>query len=223
MSTDLDPERDLVARCTAKQPGAWSDFVDRYVGLVYHIIEHSAHARDIEFGESQKRDLCEDVFEWLLADDMAALRDFSWESNFVTWLGVVGRRRVIHRMIERGAAEKLGHVDAGGEASIALPAEADEDVEEAELIDPGEPVVDAPRPEADPPEEPAPDVDRLLDGLDWEASQVVRRHVVEGKTPEEIAHTLGLGPDRVVEILAQVEQRRAQSADENASDESAGS
>ena len=41
--TNLD--RELLRRCLAKQPGAWNDFVDRFLGLIYHVVQHTAHLR----------------------------------------------------------------------------------------------------------------------------------------------------------------------------------
>src|SRR5262245_4374492 len=38
-------DRDLLRRCLDHQPGAWNDFVDRYLGLIYHVIHHTAHSR----------------------------------------------------------------------------------------------------------------------------------------------------------------------------------
>ena len=72
MSIDPTPERNLLARCVARRPGAWSDFVDRYVGLIYHVIQHCARARDMTLTETRQRELCQDIFAWLLADDMQA-------------------------------------------------------------------------------------------------------------------------------------------------------
>src|SRR6202042_1711828 len=40
-----DLDRNLIDRCLRKEPGAWNDFVDRYMGLIYHVIHHAAHAR----------------------------------------------------------------------------------------------------------------------------------------------------------------------------------
>ena len=40
---DIDSK--LIDRCLTKEPGAWNDFVDRYMGLIYHVIQHVAYAR----------------------------------------------------------------------------------------------------------------------------------------------------------------------------------
>src|SRR5205807_1713833 len=34
--TPLD--RDLLKRCLNHEPGSWNDFVDRFLGLIYHVI-----------------------------------------------------------------------------------------------------------------------------------------------------------------------------------------
>ncbi len=38
-------DRDLLQRCLAKQPGAWNDFVDRYLSLIYHAVHYTAVER----------------------------------------------------------------------------------------------------------------------------------------------------------------------------------
>ena len=42
-----DIDRQLIDRCLRKEPGAWNDFVDRYMGLIYHVIHHVSHARSM--------------------------------------------------------------------------------------------------------------------------------------------------------------------------------
>ncbi len=37
-----DIDRKLIDRCLRKEPGAWNDFVDRYMGLIYHVIQHAS-------------------------------------------------------------------------------------------------------------------------------------------------------------------------------------
>ena len=43
----LDSDRNLVERCLERRPLAWEEFVDRFMGLVVHVVNHSAHARSI--------------------------------------------------------------------------------------------------------------------------------------------------------------------------------
>ena len=34
----LARDRELIRRCLHHEPGAWNDFVDRFLGLVYHVV-----------------------------------------------------------------------------------------------------------------------------------------------------------------------------------------
>jgi len=38
--TEID--RNLLKRCLAEEPGAWKDFVDRFMGLFVHVVTHTA-------------------------------------------------------------------------------------------------------------------------------------------------------------------------------------
>ena len=40
-------DRNLLERCIQKKPRAWEDFVDRFMGLVLHVINHTAQARSV--------------------------------------------------------------------------------------------------------------------------------------------------------------------------------
>ena len=37
-------DRNLLRQCLGHEPGAWNDFIDRYLGLIYHVIQHTAHS-----------------------------------------------------------------------------------------------------------------------------------------------------------------------------------
>ena len=50
-----DIDRKLIDRCLRKEPGAWNDFVDRYMGLIYHVIQHVAYARSRVFPPKTSR------------------------------------------------------------------------------------------------------------------------------------------------------------------------
>ena len=40
-------DRKLLDRCLKDEPRAWEDFVDRYMGLAIHVINHTAQCRSI--------------------------------------------------------------------------------------------------------------------------------------------------------------------------------
>ena len=56
-------DRQLLDRCLSHEPKAWNDFVDRYMGLIYHVIHHVAHARKpMPLSEADVEDVAADIF-----------------------------------------------------------------------------------------------------------------------------------------------------------------
>lgn len=103
-------DKNLLKRCLAEEPGAWKDFVDRFIGLFTHVIHHTAHARSVRISDSDVDDLLSEVFLVLLANDYRVLRNFRGNSSLATYLTVISRRVVVKKMVERRMAEALGHV-----------------------------------------------------------------------------------------------------------------
>ena len=56
-----DIDRQLIDRCLGKEPGAWNDFVDRYMGLIYHVIQHVAYARSRLLSSEDVEDIAADL------------------------------------------------------------------------------------------------------------------------------------------------------------------
>src|SRR5215813_5707558 len=72
--TNLD--RDLLKRCLSHQPGSWCEFVDRFLGLIYHVIHHTAHLRSTPLTPEDVEDLAAEVLLQIVAADYAVLRQF---------------------------------------------------------------------------------------------------------------------------------------------------
>src|SRR5215468_8290297 len=85
--TSLD--RELLRRCLAHQPGAWNDFVDRFLGLIYHVIHHTAHLRSAPLRPEDTEDLAAEVLLQIVANDYAVLRQFKGNSSLATYLAVI--------------------------------------------------------------------------------------------------------------------------------------
>ncbi len=111
--TEID--RTLLKRCLAEEPGAWKDFVDRFIGLFIHVINHVGHSRSVRLTSDDVDDLCAEVFVALLADDFAILRRFRGKSSLATYLTVIARR-VVAAADGRGtgACERSSVVDRAG-------------------------------------------------------------------------------------------------------------
>ncbi len=179
-------DRNLVQRCLAHKPRAWEDFVDRFLGLVVHVINHSAQSRSIRLTTQDSEDLAAEVFLAIVQDDHAVLRRFRGESSLATYLTVVARRVVVRELLKRRAPSRLGdHADEAAEA------EAKTDV--VDRISNRD------------------EVQRLLNGLQGEEADVVRMYHLEGKSYQEISSNTGMPENSVGPTLsrARAKMRRA--------------
>ncbi|MBO7680168.1 MAG: hypothetical protein J6S75_10915 [Thermoguttaceae bacterium] len=85
----------LLNRCLRSAPNAWEDFVDRFMGLVLHVIDQTMAVRRLTLTSSERVDLCEAVFRALRYNNCELLRDFDQKSLLSTWLVVMTRRLVV--------------------------------------------------------------------------------------------------------------------------------
>src|SRR5215468_7241729 len=111
-------DRDLLRRCLSRQSGAWNDFVDRFLGLIYHVVQHTAHLRSVPIGPEDTEDLAAEVLLQIVANDYAVLKQFRGQSSLSTYLTVIARRICVRELTKKIAARD------------AQPAPAEEDREE---------------------------------------------------------------------------------------------
>ena len=95
--SDLDSE--LLARCLGKKQRGWEDFVDRFLGLVLHVIDHTALTREVHLGRDDRDTLCEKVFMAIAHDDFRLLRHYQGRSSLTTYLTTVVRRVVVRILL----------------------------------------------------------------------------------------------------------------------------
>lgn len=181
--TEID--RNLLKRCLAEEPGAWKDFVDRFLGLFIHVVQHTAHVRSVQLTQEDVDDLCADVFVTLLADKYAVLRNFRGMSSLATYLTVISRRVIVCEMTRRRMAEAMGHVQAH-QASLeqAHAGQTDhmrvEDQEEVRI---------------------------MLDSLPFPDSEVVRQFHIEGRSYHEISRSLNIAENSIGSILSRAREK----------------
>ncbi|MEO1617919.1 MAG: sigma-70 family RNA polymerase sigma factor [Planctomycetota bacterium] len=102
-----DIDRILLQRCLDGAPRAWQDFVERFLGLVIHVANHTAHARAVHLDEATRDDLVAEVFLTLLASDRVVLRRFRRDSSLATYLTVIARRVIARRLIDHAFQRRL--------------------------------------------------------------------------------------------------------------------
>jgi RNA polymerase sigma-70 factor (ECF subfamily) len=170
-------DRQLLERCLESAPGAWQDFVDRFLGLVVHVANHTARSRGVQIDESTRDDLVADVFLVLIANDYSVLRRFRRNCSLATYLTVVARRVVVRRLVKMARpAAQAGAVDPIQDALIAR-------IENRE------------------------EVQRLLTRLDPREANVVRMYHLEGKSYEEIGRAVGLSVNSIGPVLSRARDK----------------
>jgi RNA polymerase sigma-70 factor (ECF subfamily) len=186
-----DIDRSLLDRCLNGKPGAWKEFVDRFMGLVVHVINHAAQCRSINLSAAEREDYAAEVFLAIVDNDLAVLRHFRGKSALATYLTVVARRVVVRKMADARAAMPLGEMVAH--------AAADDLDHEQRISDRDE-------------------VERLLGELHGSEATVVRMYHLEGKSYQEISHTVGMPINSVGPTLtrARARLRRRAGADQAA-------
>ncbi len=187
--TEID--RNLLNRCLERESGAWKDFVDRFIGLFIHVINHTAHARSVKVTGDDIDDLCADVFVTILGDEMAVLRRFRGKCSLATYLTVVARRIVVREIARRRTAEAMGHVEA--HQSSLDQASASSNYEMKRLDDSDE-------------------VGRMLEGLSERDASIVRLYHLEGRSYREIGEKLNVPENSVGPTLSRAREQLREKA-----------
>ena len=181
-------DRNLLGRCLARKPRAWEDFVDRFAGLVVHVVNHSAQCRSLRLGAEDREDLAAHVFLTIVRDDLAVLRHFRGESSLATYLTVIARRAVVAELLKQKSPSRL---DNHGEPA-AVSDQAEQRLADREQVE------------------------RMLAELDSSEAKVVRMYHLEGKTYQEISSAVGMPENSVGPTLSRARQKMRLRAEENA-------
>jgi RNA polymerase sigma-70 factor (ECF subfamily) len=182
-------DRNLLDRCLQRKSRAWEDFVDRFMGLIVHVVKHTAQARSIRLTPEDRDDLCAEVLLNVIKDDFAILRHFRGRSSLATYLTVVARRIVVKKLMQRKVMAPLGEGTAQQSAGKALDAQPQP---EQRISDREE-------------------VERLLEGLGDGESQIVRMYHLEGKSYQEISRAVGVSENSIGPILSRARTKMRRS------------
>ena len=176
--TDVD--RELIQRLLAKKAGAWNDFVDRYLSLIYHAIHHTAHLRSARLTPEDVEDIASEVLVQLITADYKALREFKGTASLSTYLTVIARRICVHEITRR---QSVREAIRKGDVRPAAADEADD-------------------PAAAKAMEKLEDVEALLRQLKGREREVVRLFYMEGHTYEEISTELDIPVNSIGAVLS---------------------
>jgi RNA polymerase sigma-70 factor (ECF subfamily) len=186
MRTDVSSLQDdnkLIQRCLSHQPGAWNDFVDTYLNLIYRVIHHTAHLRGLTLRPEDVEDIASDVLLQIVANNYSALRQFQGRSSLATYLTVICRRSCIHLLARKYGTSAVFQ-------SMPLSAEAAEETDqEHHDTDVLELVHD------------------LLTSFPRKVREVVRLHYLVGLSYEEISSQLGIPVNSIGPLLSRARQK----------------
>jgi len=182
----VETDRQILDRCLQREPGAWEDFVDRFLGVFIHVISHSAHSRSIKISQADIEDLCSEVFVTLLKNEFAVLRHFKGHSSLASYLVVVARRIVVKSLVKRKQLEAMGHVDAHQSALSAGGVDHVQQIADSE------------------------EVRELLSNLPASEANIVRLYHLESKTYREISNILGIPENSVGPTLHRAREKMKQ-------------
>lgn len=175
-------DRELLRDCLAKAPGAWENLTDRFLGLVIHIVTHTAIARNTALSAELRDDLVADVFLAWIDKDFAILRRFRGQSSLATYLAVVSRRVVLRRFSQLRIPQS--HLSIHSLPSEPKQPETNsytrEDIEHLEAS---------------------------IDKLSQHESQAVRMFHLEGKSYSEIGSHIGIPENSVGPFLSRAREK----------------
>lgn len=176
-------DRTLLQRCLDQEPNAWREFVDRFLGLVIHVVNHTAQSRSAPLTLADREDLASEVFCTMLEDDYAVLRRFRGDASLSTYLTVISRRIVVRELLQRKPTNSLEHA-----SELAT---TDDTVERIEDRD---------------------QVAKLLAELDDRDAEIVRRYHLDGHSYREISEAMGIAENSVGPTLSRARTKLRQHA-----------
>lgn len=177
-------DRQLLDRCLDNEPNAWEAFVNRFLGMVIHVVNHTASSRGIPVSAALRDDLVSEVFVVLLTDNRAVLRRFRRQSSLATYLAVVARRVIVRKLMMQHPPA----TPAGESVSQAGPttASAEQQIDDRDQVE------------------------QLLARLDGQEAVAVRMHHLEGRSYHEIGQHLGVSENSVGPLLSRARQKMRQ-------------
>ncbi len=177
-------DRKLLERCLAREPRSWENFVDRFLGLVLHVVNHTSQVRSMRLSDQDREDLVAEVFLAIVRDDFAALKHFRGKSSLATYLTVVARRVVVRELMKRNSLAEM--------APLAQPTSSTEGCEQR-ISD-------------------AEEVERLMAGLQEHEARVVQMYHLEGMSYSDISEQVGMPENSIGPTLSRARSKMRQRA-----------
>lgn len=180
-------DRNLLERCLQKKPQAWENFVDRFLGLVSHVVRQTCQSRNIPLKEEVCEDLVQEVFIAVLADNFVILRRFRGNSSLATYLTVVARRIIVKSLFQKNLLQELP-----ADLTQAPAEKGDEEEKRLENLD---------------------EIEHYLAQLSERESTIVRLYHLEQKSYAEIAAITGVPENSIGPTLSRAREAMRRQAE----------
>jgi len=189
-------DKQLLKRCLEREPRAWEDFVDRFVGLVVHVVNHTGNSRALQLSPQDKEDFTAEVFLAILSDDFAVLRRFRGASSLATYLTVIARRVVVRELLKR----KISALAPGQSGILERQAQTHHKNGNGHALSDEERF------------DNRDEVQKLMDSLPQQEAEVVRLYHLEGKSYHEISAHMSIPENSIGPTLSRARARMRQEA-----------
>lgn len=176
-------DRELIQQCLGRHPQAWRNFVDRFLGLVHHVIRHTVSSRGLRVSPQDAEDFAAEVFLEFVENDYGILRRFKGECSLATYLTVIARRVVVRELLKR--KDLVRSIDIAARAAETRPGETGP---EERMSDRDE-------------------IERLLRALNGSEADVVRMYHLEGKSYQEISSKIGMPENSIGPTLTRAREK----------------
>jgi RNA polymerase sigma-70 factor, ECF subfamily len=181
-------DKQLLERCLEHQPRSWQDFVDRFMGLVMHVINHSTQSRNMKLNHADIEDLVSEVFLNIVRNDFQLLREFRGESSLATYLTVVTRRIAVAQLLKIKPTVPLNEQHTNGVATNGHHQELD-------FL------------------QNRDQVEKLLDQLDSTEAELIKLYHLDGKSYDEISQQTGVAANSIGPTLTRARQKMRQAVE----------
>jgi RNA polymerase sigma-70 factor, ECF subfamily len=174
-------DRTLLNRCIEGAPGAWEDFVDRFIALISHVVSTTGELRLGSLSEQSRDDIVAEIFLRLVENDFAILRRFRGQSSLGTYLVVVSRRIAIRRLTQMSRA-------SNGSRPLSVEPEGREENGQLDM-------------------ENTEEVQSLLAKMPTPEATAIRMYHMEERTYKEISSQIGIPENSVGPLLSKARSR----------------
>ncbi len=176
-------DRELLRKCLANEPQAWEEFTDRFLGLIVHVVNHTAAARNIQITPESRDDLVAEVFLSWIEKDFAPLRRFRGNSSLATYLTVIARRVIVRRLSQLRIPHPWIHTNSENSLDQTPSNSQESQTENLEAIE------------------------SAMKRLPAEEANVIRMFHLEGKSYQEISQALGMPENSVGPTLSRAREK----------------